>query len=30
MMQLYERGQLRKSQALKVAVQRGLRDPLQA
>jgi hypothetical protein len=30
MMRLYERGLLRKSQALKVAVQRGLREPLQA
>lgn len=30
MMRLYERGLLRKSQALKVAVQRGLRAPLQA
>ena len=29
MMRLYERGLLRKSQALKVAVQRGLREPLQ-
>ncbi|MBV9928874.1 MAG: hypothetical protein JOZ96_27925 [Acidobacteria bacterium] len=28
MMRLYERGLLRKSQALKVAVQRGSRDPL--
>ena len=30
MMRLYEHGLLRKSQALKVAVQRGLREPLQA
>ena len=30
MMRLYERGLLRKSQALKVAVQRGLHEPLQA
>jgi len=30
MMRLYEHGLLRKSQALKVAVQRGLRVPLQA
>ena len=30
MMRLYEHGLLRKSQALKVAVQRGLRAPLQA
>jgi hypothetical protein len=30
MMRLYERGLLRKSQALKVAVQRGLREPLRA
>jgi hypothetical protein len=29
MMRLYERGLLRKSQALKIAVQRGLREPLQ-
>lgn len=29
MMRLYEHGLLRKSQALKVAVQRGLRQPLQ-
>lgn len=29
MMRLYEHGLLRKSQALKVAVQRGLREPLQ-
>jgi len=28
MMRLYERGLLRKSQALKVAVHRGLREPL--
>lgn len=28
MMRLYERGLLRKSQALRVAVQRGLREPL--
>src|SRR5437763_272118 len=28
MMRLYEHGLLRKSQALKVAVQRGLREPL--
>ena len=30
LMRLYERGLLRKSQALRVAVQRGLREPLQA
>jgi KaiC/GvpD/RAD55 family RecA-like ATPase len=30
MMRLYEHGLLRKSQALKVAVRRGLREPLQA
>jgi hypothetical protein len=30
MMRLYEHGLLRKAQALKVAVQRGLREPLQA
>ena len=30
MMRLYERGLLRKSQALKVAVQRGLRESLRA
>lgn len=30
MMRLYEHGLLRKSQALRVAVQRGLRRPLQA
>ena len=30
MMRLYERGLLRKSQALRVAVQRGLREPLRA
>lgn len=30
MMRLYEHGLLRKSQALKVAVHRGLREPLQA
>jgi hypothetical protein len=30
LMRLYEHGLLRKSQALKVAVQRGLREPLQA
>jgi len=30
LMRLYEQGLLRKSQALKVAVQRGLREPLQA
>ena len=30
MMRLYEHGLLRKSQALKVAVQRNLREPLQA
>ena len=30
MMRLYEHGLLRKSQALRVAVQRGLREPLQA
>jgi hypothetical protein len=30
MMRLYEHGLVRKSQALKVAVQRGLREPLQA
>ena len=30
MMRLYEQGLLRKSQALRVAVQRGLREPLQA
>ena len=30
MMRLYEQGLLRKAQALKVAVQRGLREPLQA
>ena len=30
MMRLYEHGLLRKSQALKVAVQRGLREPLRA
>ncbi len=29
MMQIYERGLLRKSQALRVAVERGLREPLQ-
>jgi hypothetical protein len=30
LMRLYEHGLLLKSQALKVAVQRGLREPLQA
>lgn len=30
LMRRYEQGLLRKSQALKVAVQRGLREPLQA
>src|SRR5256885_13339113 len=30
MMRLYEHGLLRKSQALRVAVQRGLREPLRA
>jgi hypothetical protein len=30
LMRLYEHGLLRKSQALRVAVQRGLREPLQA
>lgn len=30
LMRLYEHGLLRKSRALKVAVQRGLREPLQA
>ena len=30
MIRFYEHGLLRKSQALKVAVQRGLREPLQA
>jgi hypothetical protein len=30
MMRLYEHGLLRKAQAPKVAVQRGLREPLQA
>jgi len=30
MMRLYEQGLLRKSQALRVAVQRGLREPLRA
>lgn len=29
LMQVYERGLLRKSQALRVAVERGLREPLQ-
>ena len=29
LMQIYERGLLRKSQALRVAVERGLREPLQ-
>jgi hypothetical protein len=29
LMRLYERGLLRKAQALRVAVQRGLREPLQ-
>lgn len=30
MMRLYERGLLRKSQAFRIAVQRGLREPLDA
>jgi dsDNA-binding SOS-regulon protein len=29
LMRIYERGLLRKAQALRVAVQRGLREPLQ-